>query len=80
MWSLVTFLFPAVEEFNDLRISKTVLERLLKQNIYFHIKIKNKEQSKTDDPSTILFERVSCPFLSFQIPVSSHIPSDLLLN
>lgn len=46
-----------MEEFEYPLISKSVLERLLKQNIYFHIKIKNKEISKKD-PSTILFEMV----------------------
>ncbi|CAL8077511.1 unnamed protein product [Orchesella dallaii] len=50
------YLSTAVDEFNDTRISKTVLERLLKQSIYFHIKIKNKDTMSTD-ASTILYER-----------------------
>jgi len=46
-----------VDEFNDTKISKTVLERLLQESIYFHIKIRNKDTMMTDS-STVLYEKV----------------------
>ncbi|ODN06178.1 Metal transporter CNNM4 [Orchesella cincta] len=50
------YLSTAVTEFGDARISKSVLERLLRQSVYYHIKIKNKDTMKTD-ANTVLFER-----------------------
>lgn len=49
--------FSAIESFKPENISETILSRLLKQDIIFHIKMKNKEKAK-DDPHTIIYQQV----------------------
>ncbi|CAG7717904.1 unnamed protein product [Allacma fusca] len=50
------YLSTSIEQFNEQRISKTILQRLLNQNLFFHIKIKNRDTMKSD-PATIIYER-----------------------
>ena len=52
------FSLTAVEHFNDQRISKTILQRLLNQNLFFQIKVKNRDKG---DPANVIYERVSIP-------------------
>lgn len=37
-------------------ISETILKRLIKQDVMYHIKVKNREKGKTD-PSTIIYQQ-----------------------
>lgn len=37
-------------------ISETILRRLIKQDVIYHIKVKNKEKNKTD-PQTIIYQQ-----------------------
>lgn len=50
------FLSTSIEPFKPENISETILSRLLKQDIIFHIKMKNKEKAK-DDPHTIIYQQ-----------------------
>lgn len=46
-----------MDAFKPDNISETVLLRLLKHDIIFHIKLKDKEKMK-DDPSCIIYQQV----------------------
>lgn len=50
------FLSTSIDSFKPENISETILSRLLKQDIIFHIKMKNKEKAK-DDPHTIIYQQ-----------------------
>lgn len=55
---MLCFFFLGVDAFKPDNISETVLLRLLKHDIMFHIKMKDKEKLK-DDPSFIIYQQVS---------------------
>lgn len=50
------FLHTSVDAFKPENISESVLLRLLKQDIIFHIKVKDKEKMK-DDPSCVIYQQ-----------------------
>lgn len=49
-------LFLAVDTFKPDIISETILRRLLKQDIIYHIKVKSREKAKTD-PAAIIYQQ-----------------------
>ncbi|KAL1122738.1 hypothetical protein AAG570_003065, partial [Ranatra chinensis] len=50
------FLSASVDAFKSENISETVLRRLLKQDVFFHIKMKSKDRSKAD-PHTVIYSQ-----------------------
>ncbi|KAJ1521072.1 hypothetical protein ONE63_002778 [Megalurothrips usitatus] len=56
--TLATFqyLSASVEAFKPHNISETILRRLLKHDVIFHIKVKNKEKAR-QDPATIIYQQ-----------------------
>lgn len=54
MYNYVTcYFFSAVDTFKPDVISETILRRLLKQDIIYHIKVKSREKAKTDSAAII---------------------------
>ncbi|KAK3931496.1 Metal transporter CNNM2 [Frankliniella fusca] len=56
--TLATFqyLSASVEAFKPHNISETILRRLLKHDVIFHIKVKNKEKAR-QDPTTVIYQQ-----------------------
>lgn len=50
------YFFAAVDAFKPNVISERILRRLIKQDVIYHIKIKNKDKGKID-PSTIIYQQ-----------------------
>lgn len=52
---LITYV-SAVDPFKPDTISESILRRLLKQDIIYHIKMKNREKSR-NDPLTVIYQQ-----------------------
>jgi len=53
---MVSFKYIGVEAFKTDVVSETILMRLLKQDVIFHIKMKDKERFKSD-PASIIYQQ-----------------------
>jgi metal transporter CNNM len=49
--------FVAVDAFKPDAISETILRRLLKQDVIYHIKVKNREKAR-NDPQAVIYSQV----------------------
>ncbi|XP_015518781.1 unextended protein isoform X4 [Neodiprion lecontei] len=54
--AMFQYLSTTVDPFKPDTISETILRRLLKQDIIYHIKIKNREKAR-NDPATVIYQQ-----------------------
>ena len=56
MFNMCNIFNLGVEAFKQENISDTILRRLLKQDITYHIKVKSREKAR-NDPSTVIYQQ-----------------------
>lgn len=58
-WDFPCAFCAAVDAFKPDVISETILRRLLKQDVIYHIKAKNRDKARSD-PQTVIYLQVQC--------------------